>query len=349
MNRLLQGDVGSGKTVIAALSAYVIHLCSGQSAIMAPTEILASQHFNTFSRLLSDSVKIELLTSSTLKKKRIEILDNLKNGSIHIIIGTHSLIQDDVFYKDLRLVVIDEQQRFGVTQRSTLFEKGNNPHILVMTATPIPRSLALTLYGDLDVSYIKTKPKDRIDIKTISFRESKIKGVYNSIFKYVNEGKQCYIVLPLIEESEKSDLKSAIELYNKLSQDIFPEIQIGLLHGRLKQKEKDETMNKFSSNEIKILVTTTVVEVGVDVPNATIMVIYHAERFGLSQLHQLRGRVGRGREQSYCILIYPDIISKISMERIKILESSSDGFHIAEKDLELRGAGDLLGSNSQVY
>ncbi len=343
MNRLLQGDVGSGKTIVSFLSSIFILSTQSQVAFMAPTEVLATQHYETIRKLLPPEYTCCLLTGSTSAKVRTEHLTNIKNNAINLIIGTHALFQNDVHFNDLKYIIIDEQHRFGVEQRAKLRQKGSQAHLLVMTATPIPRSLTLTFYGDLDVSYLREKPKNRKNIKTLAFPESKLQGVYNSIKKYISEGKQVYYVLPLIEDSEKLDLQSAEKVHEKLSKDIFPHFTIALLHSKIATEDKKSIMDSFKQGKINILVSTTVIEVGIDVPNATVMVIHHAERFGLSQLHQLRGRVGRGDHQSFCVLIYPISITEESKKRIDIIVSSVDGFFIAEEDLKLRGTGELIG------
>ncbi len=348
MNRMLQGDVGAGKTVVAMAASLLAVSRGEQAAVMAPTEILAAQHYATFARFIADDARVELLTGSTKKSRREEILKGCMKGEIDILVGTHALIQRDVAFSNLGLIIIDEQHRFGVRQRALLREKGNSPDLLVMTATPIPRSLSLTLYGDLDLTIIREKPSSRIPVKTYLFPESKKQGVYNSIRKYVLQKHQVYYVLPLIDESEKLDLKSATEAYEELKQ-IFPEFSIALLHGKMPQDRKDAIMSDFKDGAIDILVSTSVIEVGVDVPNATVMVVQHAERFGLSQLHQLRGRVGRGSEQSFCVYMHPDDISSEALERLKILEKTSDGFVIAEEDLKIRGAGELIGTRQHGY
>lgn len=342
MKQLLQGDVGSGKTVVAiALSMYYLaENC--QCVFMAPTEVLANQHYIFFKNTCRSNISVALLTGSTSKKEKLSIYNQLKNGEISMLFGTHAVFQKDVIYKNLRYIVIDEQHRFGVEQRAELIKKGNSSDLLVMTATPIPRSLALTLYGDLDSTIIRDKPSNRIPIKTYIFPESRLNGIYNSIDKYISQGRQCYYVLPLIKETEKSDLKSAIEIHKNISKH-FPKFKIGLLHGKMKPVEKDTIMNNFKSGDIDILVSTTVIEVGVDVPNANVIVIHHAERFGLSQLHQLRGRVGRGSYESFCILLHPDSINDESLKRLKIIESTDDGFEISENDLKLRGSGYISG------
>ncbi len=343
MNRLLQGDVGSGKTVVALLTIAIHALCGNQTAFMAPTEVLAKQHFDFCATYLSPFFKVDYLTGASTASERKLIYAGLENGNTLLIIGTHALFQENVKFKNLKYIVIDEQHRFGVEQRITLHEKGDNPDRLVMTATPIPRSLALTVFGDLDVSIIREKPAGRKQIKTLLFSENRIQGVYNSINKYISSGRQCYYVLPLIEESEKSDLKSAKEVFQHLSA-LFKNFRVEILHGKMSSQEKISIMNDFKEGKISILVSTTVIEVGVDVSNANIIVIHHAERFGLSQLHQLRGRVGRGKHDSFCVLIIPENCSEESLERLAFLEKCSDGFEISEYDLKTRGAGFLSGT-----
>jgi ATP-dependent DNA helicase RecG len=349
MNRLLQGDVGSGKTAVAAAISLVTIGCGYQVAYMVPTEVLAEQQFQAFAAMIPGEIAVGLLTGSSAKKERDSLIEGLASGSVKIVIGTHALIQDDVLFKKLGLVIIDEQHRFGVEQRAALREKGDNPDLLVMTATPIPRSLAMTVYGDMDVSFIRSKPSHRLPVKTLSFPESRINAVYNSIEKYISRGNQVYYVLPLIEESEKLDLKSAIDVFNKLSREVFPHRRVELLHGRLKSEEKEKIMSRFADNDIDILVSTTVIEVGIDIPNANVIIIEHSERFGLSQLHQLRGRVGRGESQSFCVLIYPDDLPEEGKKRIRIIEESDDGFRISEEDLKLRGAGQLMGTRQHGH
>ncbi|SHG23798.1 ATP-dependent DNA helicase RecG [Dysgonomonas macrotermitis] len=345
MNRLLQGDVGSGKTLVA-LMLMLIALDNGfQACLMAPTEILATQHYHTVKEFLFGlNIRVELLTGSTRKKAREEIHSSLLTGDIRILIGTHALIEDTVQFANLGLVVIDEQHRFGVAQRAKLWSKNTNPpHILVMTATPIPRTLAMTVYGDLDVSVIDELPPGRKPIQTIHQFDKKRGALYNSIKRQLSEGRQIYFVYPLIEESEKIDLKNLEEGFEHIKE-IFPEYTVCKVHGKMKPAEKDEEMGRFVRNEAQIMVATTVIEVGVNVPNASVMVIESAQRFGLSQLHQLRGRVGRGADQSYCILITPYELSADSRKRIDIMVESNDGFEIAEADLKLRGPGDLEGT-----
>lgn len=344
MHRLVQGDVGSGKTLVALLAAVFAAEGGLQTALMVPTEILAEQHYENANRRLAPlGMKVALLTAQTKGKERNVILQALKAGEIDLCIGTHALIQDDVEFEKLGLVIVDEQHRFGVEQRNRLKRKGLSPHFLVMTATPIPRTLAMTVYGDLDVSVIDELPKGRQPIVTRKTFASKRPLVMGFIKDQLKSGRQAYIVYPLVEESETMDLKNALEEYEKVKSD-FPDYQVGLLHGRMKSAEKDEVMNKFRRGEIHILVSTTVIEVGVDVPNANIMVIEHAERFGLSQLHQLRGRVGRGSHKSYCILVLGYALSEDAAKRAEIMESTADGFKIAEADLEMRGPGEFLGT-----
>ncbi len=343
MNRLLQGDVGSGKTVVAMAAITMVMEQGRQSALMAPTEILASQHYENARKLLGDSLRIEFLTGSTPKNEKKNIYESIQSGTTDLVIGTHAIIQEDVVFRDLGLIIIDEQHRFGVEQRSVLREKGETADLLVMTATPIPRSLSLTLYGDLSITSIRTMPADRLPVKTMSFTESRLQGVYKSLEKYIMQGRQVYYVLPLIEESDKIDLKSAVQVFEHLRNDVFPNRRVELLHGRMKQAERDTIMSNFKNGSIDILVCTTVIEVGIDVPNATVIVIEHAERFGLSQLHQLRGRVGRGEHQSFCVLISPDDIPDESRMRIETIVSTNDGFTISEEDLKQRGAGELIG------
>jgi ATP-dependent DNA helicase RecG len=345
MNRLLQGDVGSGKTIVAAQAAVVAVENGYQAAIMAPTEILAEQHYLYFSRLLRPlGYSIDLLKGSLPTKGKRETLARIESGETSIVIGTHALIQESVNFHSLALTVIDEQHRFGVMQRNILKEKGDRPDILVMTATPIPRSLALTLYGDLEVSVLDQVPPGRKRVETVWCKENERKAVYDEIESVVSQGHQVYVVYPLIEESEKSDLRAAVEMASHLQGDIFPHLRVGLLHGKMKSSEKEEVMNAFGSGELQILVSTTVIEVGVDVANATLMVIEHSERFGLAQLHQLRGRVGRGADQSRCVLMADPEVSEEARRRLEIMCETNDGFRIAEVDLELRGPGEVIGT-----
>jgi len=343
MNRLVQGDVGAGKTVVAVFAILAAIQSGYQAALMAPTEVLAEQHYRklvTWFNLLH--LPVELLTGSTKTKKRREIHRQLESGELPLLVGTHSLIQDPVNFQKLGLVVIDEQHRFGVQQRARLLSKGEAPHVLTMTATPIPRTLALTLHGDLDVSQIDELPPGRQPIQTTAVTGHQRTQVFDLIRREVAQGRQAYIIFPLIEESEKLDVKAATKEHERLKEKVFPEFEIGLLHGRMKSEEKDEVLTGFRDNKYQIIVSTTVIEVGVDVPNATVMLIENAERFGLSQLHQLRGRVGRGNHQSYCLLMSgsntPD-----SKQRLAVLEQSQDGFFISEMDLRLRGPGEVLG------
>ena len=344
MNRLLQGDVGSGKTVVALIAAYKAVKSGYQAVIMAPTAILAAQHLETFEDILKNSgIKCELLISGISKKKKTELLERLENGDIDILIGTHAVLEENVKFNKLGLVVTDEQHRFGVRQRSVIVEKGNNPDVLVMTATPIPRTLALILYGDLDISIIDELPPNRKKIETYAVTKGMEERVNNFIVKNIQEGRQCYVVCPLVEENEEIDAKSVMEIYESYKKQIFPNLRVEYLHGKMKQKEKDAIMDEFKNGKIDILISTTVIEVGVNVPNSNIMIIENAERFGLAQLHQLRGRVGRGEHQSYCILKYQGN-SQIIRERMKVISSTNDGFVISEKDLELRGSGEFFGT-----
>ena len=344
MNRLLQGDVGSGKTVVSIIASYKAVKSGMQVAIMAPTAILATQHLEEFNKILSKyNIKSELLISSITKKNKNEILEKLKNGEIDIIIGTHALLEENVIFNKLGLVVTDEQHRFGVKQREKIISKGTNPDTIVMTATPIPRTLALILYADLDISIIDELPPNRKKIDTFAVTKALEDRVNNFIKKQINEGRQVYVVCPLVEESEEINAKSVMELAKKYKNDIFREYRVEYLHGKMKTKEKDTIMEKFKKGDIDILISTTVIEVGVNVPNASIMVVENAERFGLAQLHQLRGRVGRGKYKSYCILKYQGN-SDVIKQRMKIMQDTNDGFVISEKDLELRGSGEFFGT-----
>jgi ATP-dependent DNA helicase RecG len=345
MNRLIQGDVGSGKTIVAFIAMFAAAENGYQAALMAPTEILAEQHANNARRVFDGTgYAVASLTGSMKAAEKRKAQAAIKSGEAQIIIGTHAVIQDAVEFERLGLAVIDEQHRFGVLQRAALKKLGTNPDILVMTATPIPRSLAMTVYGDLDVSIIDELPPGRTPIKTVVLGEDKRRGVYKGIERELNLGRQTYVVYPLIDESEKLDLKAATAMFEELRDRIFPKHRVGLLHGKMKSDEKESTMRGFVAGELDILVSTTVIEVGVDVANASTMVIEHAERFGLSQLHQLRGRVGRGAEQSYCVLLTGDKKTAVAKERLGIMEETNDGFKIAEKDLELRGEGEILGT-----
>lgn len=345
MNRLLQGDVGSGKTLVALMSMLIALDNGYQTCLMAPTEILASQHYDTIRKLLgSMPVKVELLTGSVKGKKREAILRSLTLGETHILIGTHAVLEDTVCFSSLGMVVIDEQHRFGVAQRAKLWNKNTRPpHVLVMTATPIPRTLAMTLYGDLDVSVIDELPPGRKPIQTIHQFDNRRASLYASIRKQIQEGRQVYIVYPLIQESEKMDIKNLEEGYEHICVE-FPEYKVSKVHGKMRPADKEAEMQRFVIGETQIMVATTVIEVGVNVPNASVMVIENAERFGLSQLHQLRGRVGRGADQSYCILVTGYKLSEDTRKRIQIMVDSNDGFEIAEADLKLRGPGDLEGT-----
>ncbi|HYP50990.1 MAG TPA: ATP-dependent DNA helicase RecG, partial [Pyrinomonadaceae bacterium] len=345
MTRLVQGDVGSGKTIVALLAMLAAMENGYQTALMAPTEILAEQHARNFKRLLAEThFTVELLIGSLRAAEKRKVQQMIAEGEIDAVIDTHAVIQDAVAFQNLGLAVIDEQHRFGVLQRAELRARGYNPDILVMTATPIPRSLAMTVYGDLDVSVIDELPPGRTPIKTVVVGEDKREGVYKGIVREIELGRQVYVVYPLVEESEKMDLKAATAMFEELRDKVFPQYKIGLLHGKMKAGEKEAVMQQFVAGDVQILVSTTVIEVGVDVPNASLMIIEHAERFGLSQLHQLRGRVGRGAEQSYCVLLTNDKKTAIAMERLGIMEETTDGFRIAEKDLELRGQGEILGT-----
>ncbi len=346
MNRLIQGDVGSGKTIVA-IYALLSAVDSGyQASMMAPTEILALQHYETITEYLSMAdinINVAFLSGSTKAKEKKEILKNLKSGQIDIIVGTHALIEDNVEFKNIGLVITDEQHRFGVRQRGRLSGKGSNPDILVMTATPIPRTLALMIYGDLDISIIDEMPPGRQKVITSIIKGSDKEKAYEFIKKQINEGRQAYIVAPLVEESENLELDSASEIFEELKSTYFSDYNLGLLHGKMNNSEKEEVMNEFYSGRINVLVSTTVVEVGVNVPNSTIMLVLNAERFGLAQLHQLRGRVGRGKHQSYCILVNESKTRK-SADRMNILKSTNNGFVIAEEDLKIRGPGDFFGT-----
>lgn len=345
MNRLLQGDVGSGKTIVALIAMLAAMENGYQTALMAPTEILAEQHARNIKRLLAKApYRVELLTGSLRGAEKRKLQVELAAGEIHAIIGTHALIQEAVSFKNLALAVVDEQHRFGVMQRAELRARGLSPDVLVMTATPIPRSLTMTIYGDLDVSIIDELPPGRTPIQTKIYGEEQRAEVKTLITQEVRAGRQLYVVYPLVEESEKMDLKNATQRFEFLRDKVFPTIPVGLVHGKMKPVEKEEAMRKFVAGETKILVSTTVIEVGVDVPNASIMIVEHAERFGLSQLHQLRGRVGRGAEKSYCVLLTTDKKTSVAKERLGIMAQSNDGFLIAEKDLQLRGPGELLGT-----
>jgi ATP-dependent DNA helicase RecG len=344
MSRMLQGDVGSGKTLVAAEAAIIAIENSHQVALLAPTEILASQHYISFRNLFRQAgYTVGLLTGSYTPREKQQMKKLLSEGLVQIAVGTHALLEEDVDFERLGLVVIDEQHRFGVMQRLRLMRKGVTPDVLVMTATPIPRTLALTIYGDLDVSVIDELPPGRKPIKTFHVKDAEVERVYSFLAQEIGQGRQAYVVYPVIEESETQALKAAERMHGHLSETVFPEIPVGLLHGRLKATDKEAVMAAFKEGQIRILVSTTVIEVGVDVPNATVMVIEQAERFGLAQLHQLRGRVGRGADQSYCVLV-TEKLSDAARERIRTLVKSNDGFHIAEMDLRLRGPGEFFGT-----
>ena len=346
MSRLIQGDVGSGKTLVAAACIWCVHEGGLQSAFMAPTEILANQHYKTFTELLSPlGIKVEKLTGSMTAKQKREVLAALKSGETGLVVGTHALISDNVEFDKLALVITDEQHRFGVDQRSALIAKGNAPHTLVMSATPIPRTLALIIYGDLDVSIIDELPPGRQTVDTFTVGEDMRERINAFIRRQVSDGRQVFIVCPTIDENEErlQNLKSAKEFSSELQTKVFPDLRVACIHGKLKPNEKDKAMQSFVDGETNILVSTTVIEVGVDVPNASLMVIENAERFGLSQLHQLRGRVGRGIHKSYCVL-FSDADNEVSKARLKVMEKTSDGFKISEEDLKLRGPGDFFGS-----
>jgi len=357
MNRLLQGDVGSGKTVVAALAAAMINANNAQAAIMAPTAILAEQHYKSFSTLLTreddtegylKSSQVRLLIGDTSASDRKEILEGLASGEIKVLIGTHALIEDPVQFNDLQLVVIDEQHRFGVDQRAALRAKGNSPHLLVMTATPIPRSLALTIYGDLDLSVMDEMPAGRQPVSTHVLTQRELERAFSLIRSQIKAGRQAFIVYPLIEESDKLETKAAVDEHARLQKEIFPDLKLGLLHGRMKPDEKDAVMAQFRDKQFDILVSTTVIEVGVDVPNATVMLIEGAERFGLAQLHQLRGRVGRGGGESFCLLV-PTQEDATENERLQAMAQTNDGFLLADLDLKQRGPGEFLGTRQAGF
>ena len=345
MNRLVQGDVGSGKTVVALLALASAVLNGYQGALMAPTEILASQHYDSFKEILERfNIKSELLVGSLTKKQKEKVLEKVKNQEVNILIGTHALIEDKVEFKNLGIVITDEQHRFGVRQRGRLSNKGDSPDIIVMTATPIPRTLALILYGDLDISIIDELPPGRQPIETIAIEHKSRNEAYENLVRSeVQKGRQVYVVCPLVEESEKIEATAASELVEELKREFFSDLRVGLLHGKMRPAEKDAIMDDFKNKKLDILVSTTVIEVGVNVPNATLMIIENAERFGLAQLHQLRGRVGRGNHKSYCILIY-NSKTEVCKERMAIMEETTDGFKISQKDLEIRGPGEFFGT-----
>jgi ATP-dependent DNA helicase RecG len=344
MHRLLEGDVGSGKTIVALEAATIVIENGYQVALMAPTEILAAQHFLSARRIFAPaSYRVELLVSGQRRAEREQALARVESGETQLVLGTHALIEEPVKFHRLGLAIVDEQHRFGVLQRKRLIEKGAAPHVLVMTATPIPRTLALTLYGDLDLSVIDELPPGRTPIETRWTSEAQLAGVWEFLRREIARGRQTYVIYPVIEES-KQELKAATAEYERLAKSVFPNLRVGLLHGRLKNEEKDTVMEQFRRGELQILVATTVIEVGVDVPNATVMVIEHADRFGLAQLHQLRGRIGRGKEKSYCILVAPKTITGEARERLETMVATSNGFEIAERDLKLRGPGEFFGT-----
>ena len=344
MNRLVQGDVGSGKTAVAMVEAYIAIKNGYQVAMMAPTEVLAKQHYNSFCDIFEAlGIKTVLLTSAIKKKGKMQIIDDITSGEAKMIIGTHAVIQDNVIFNKLGLVITDEQHRFGVRQREILSSKGNNPHVLVMTATPIPRTLALILYGDLDISIIDELPPGRQKIDTLCVPPSYHQRIYKFIRDEVGKGRQAYVICPAIEESEKLDVIAATTYAQELKDSIFSDLKVECIHGKMKADEKQKIMESFSDGEIDILVSTTVIEVGINVPNSTIMLIENAERFGLAQLHQLRGRVGRGSEKSYCILV-TESKTNVTKQRMKVMKESNDGFVISEKDLKLRGPGEFFGT-----
>ena len=345
MNRLIQGDVGSGKTVVAFLACLQAVQCGYQAAVMAPTEVLAEQHYRTLHPWIELlGLQVALLTGSTRGGEREDVCQRIRDGAIHLVIGTHAIIEEGVEFQRLGVAVIDEQHKFGVVQRGLLKKKGENPDVLVMTATPIPRTLAMTIYGDLDVSIIDELPPGRMAVETRCFPESGRARVYRILEEELRKGRQAFIVYPLVEESEKLDLKDATRMAEHLQKDVFPDFRVGLLHGRMKSDEKEAAMKEFKRGGIQILVATTVIEVGVDIPNASVMVVEHAERFGLSQLHQLRGRIGRGRHASKCLLVAQYKASEEARVRLRAMEKTTDGFQIAEEDLALRGPGEFLGT-----
>lgn len=348
MQRLLQGDVGSGKTVVATIAALVAASNASQAAFMAPTEILANQHYEKIRRQMLEhkgqrkQISVGLLTSSLDGKDKNKVLKEIKNGEIDIVIGTHALIQEGVVFKKLGLIIMDEQHKFGVSQRALLPQKGINPDVLIMTATPIPRTLSMTLFGDLDISTIRELPQGRKKIQTLLYDLGRRHEAYEFLRSQVKAGRQAYIIYPLIEESPTLMLASAKRMHKEFSQDIFREFKVGLVHGKLKRKEQDKAMVKFRAGALDILVATTILEVGIDVPNATVMLIEHAERFGLSQLHQMRGRIGRGTFESHCLLV-AEPKTEQAQSRVDVLQSCSDGFQIAEEDLKIRGPGEFFG------
>jgi ATP-dependent DNA helicase RecG len=361
MNRLIQGDVGSGKTVVAALGIAIVTNSDAQAALMAPTSILAAQHYNSLLQILAsepdvgisenpplNKEEIRLIVGATPETTKREIRSELESGKIKLIIGTHALIEDPVHLKNLQLIIIDEQHRFGVEQRAKLRAKGNNPHLLVMTATPIPRSLALTVYGDLDLSVMDEMPPGRQEVGTYVLTPRERERAYGLIRSQVQQGHQAFIIYPLVEESDKSETKAAVEEYTRLKNEIFSKLEVGLLHGRMKPDEKEDIMARFRNSELDIMVSTSVIEVGVDIPNATVMLVEGANRFGLAQLHQFRGRVGRGSEKAYCLLI-PETADAVENERLQVMVETNDGFILAERDLDQRGPGQFLGTRQSGY
>ena len=349
MNRLIQGDVGCGKTIVAAFVAAIVVGKGSQVAIMAPTEILAEQHYNSFKKEFKNTdIKCSLLLGNLKKKDKEKIYNDIKNSNVNILIGTHALIQENLLFNNLGLIIVDEQHRFGVDQRKKLIEKGNNPHLLAMTATPIPRTLAFTIHGDMEISWIDEMPKNRLPVKTQVVSSSEVDEIYSKMKEEMNKGFYCYIVYPIIEESEKLDLKDASTAYEKLKSNEFKDYKLGFMHGKLDKEEKNELMKNFLEGNIQCLISTTVIEVGIDNSRATIMTIENAERFGLTQLHQLRGRVGRGSEQSFCYLIQRKS-SENSYKRLSIMESTTNGFTISDEDLKLRGPGDFFGTRQHGY
>ena len=349
MNRLIQGDVGCGKTIVAAFVAAIVVGKGSQVAIMAPTEILAEQHYNSFKKEFKNTdIKCSLLLGNLKKKDKEKIYNDIKNSNVNILIGTHALIQENLLFNNLGIIIVDEQHRFGVDQRKKLIEKGNNPHLLAMTATPIPRTLAFTIHGDMEISWIDEMPKNRLPVKTRVVSSSEVDEIYSKMKEEMNKGFYCYIVYPIIEESEKLDLKDASTAYEKLKSNEFKDYKLGFMHGKLDKEEKNELMKNFLEGNIQCLISTTVIEVGIDNSRATIMTIENAERFGLTQLHQLRGRVGRGSEQSFCYLIQRKS-SENSYKRLRIMESTTNGFTISDEDLKLRGPGDFFGTRQHGY
>jgi len=344
MHRLLEGDVGSGKTIVALEAATIVIENGYQVALMAPTEILAAQHFLSARRIFHQAgYGVDLMVSGQKRQERESLLARIESGETQLVVGTHALIEDPVKFHRLGLAIVDEQHRFGVLQRKRLIEKGRSPHVLVMTATPIPRTLALTLYGDLDLSLIDEMPPGRTPVSTRWTPDTQLAGVWEFVQREIGKGRQAFVLYPVIEES-KQELKAATKEYERLKTRIFPTLEVGLLHGRLSNEEKEAVMDSFRRGEIQVLVATTVIEVGVDVPNATLMVIEHADRFGLAQLHQLRGRIGRGSEKSHCILVAPKSIAGEARERIETMVATSNGFEIAERDLQHRGPGEFFGT-----